>query len=162
MKVTKAINDRRQLLGIPIAYICNRCGWLSRDTYYRKIKSMESIWTLEELINLLNLFNCTFEELFIEGVIKEKYNPHYWVKRDLLNTILRRARLEEVKKTELYASFGGKGSRQNFYQRINNQKLKLCQIFNLTQLLNTTFADLFLQKIQFTVYPNLLEDKDII
>jgi DNA-binding Xre family transcriptional regulator len=135
------INKRRISLLIPIPQIIEVMGWKGRYTYYNKIATVTSVWSFLEICKMLNILECSYDELFREYPFEDKVLYMYKIRSNPTHKLRELTTKKCLKLPELQKALGT--TRQNYYACLANRKLKIYQINNILDLLNCKFEDIF-------------------
>jgi hypothetical protein len=149
----------RVMHGLEVKDLLPLCKWINRATYYSKTEDYSKVWSLEEIVALLNRFNATFEDVFMGMNTMWKHSQSA-PKKNLYSSFRYYTSKRGIQKKDLYLAMGTK-SRQNYSQAVRNGRFRLTQIINLLEVLNCSFQDLFLERTSFDIGDISLDEEVI-
>jgi hypothetical protein len=143
------INSRRIECNVPVEQICEVQGWDNRKKYYHIISSVTQSWKFEEICKIINLFECTYEQLFrgMPFTCGEIYT--YKIKNNLTSKLKQLAGSKNLKLSNIQDSLGT--TRQNYYHLLSKKRLKIYQINSLLDTLKCDFSEVFCIKIFYKI-----------
>ena len=161
MDLGTRINNRKKDLGLTTEMVLSSLGWRNRGMYYDRIKDESRAWKLYEICTLLNLFECTYSELFrYQNFEDTKINSIILISNPIA-AIRKAARNKDVPREKLFKIFS---TRQNFYARFKNLSVRISQINALLDLLDIQFEDVFCEIIKARIkiiHPQIKDDFEV-
>lgn len=149
-KFSMRINKRRIKMGLKVEKICEIMGWVNnnlaylRRRYYRKIENQLICWHFEDICKMLNMLECSYEELFRGHPFQDNEVYTYRMRSNITARLKHYAELRDIPLNDLRDCIGT--TRQNYYANLSSKKFKLIHINKILDLLDTTFDDVFATK----------------
>jgi hypothetical protein len=141
------INNRRIEKNISLELLIGVMGWdninynTGRKRYYRQIASCTYLWHLEDICKILNLFECTYEELFRGYPFQNKVIYIYRLRPGITKKIRAMGDEKCIPLKQVHSILDI--TRQNYYLAMSNKKLRISQINALLEKFEIEFHELF-------------------
>jgi hypothetical protein len=139
------INNRRIKCGISMRQLVTVMGWgtydVGRKKYYRQISTATFLWEFNDLCKIINLFECSYDELFQGHPFKDEVVHVYRLNNEITKKIKIAAINKGMTLKMVYEVLGM--TRQNYYLAMSNQKLRIYQINKLLETMGLKFHQLF-------------------
>ena len=140
------LNYRRKNIGLTINDVSRMLN-LSPQGYMARIQRRNISWGLNEICLVLNAFECTYEELFITTDLYYQENIDYTleIKEDLKLAFRKMYLKTKTRNKDIIKELNL--TRQNFYHALKAKRFRITHINTILKFYDTTFEDLFCEKI---------------
>lgn len=143
----KYINNRRMSMGVKVKEICDIMGWKSTETWYNRVSEKHIVWEIDDLVKVLNLLNCSFEQLYGRNENFEPKHKYTYVAVKNLSARISQLKVQfGISNDVMYAAFGGR-TRQNYNSKTRKRRMSINQIENVLDLFKLPFHEVFADRL---------------